>query len=100
MIEDRDTRSRYTRRAVLETATATAALYAGLPQVALAADTPEPPPVPVTVDLLVNGQRRALKLDPNFILAHLKLGQIFSQQNDHERAAAAFRSALAIDKGV
>ena len=68
MIEERDTRFRYTRRAVLESATATAALCAGLPQVALAADTPEPPPIPVTVDLQVNGERRALKLDPRTTL--------------------------------
>jgi xanthine dehydrogenase YagT iron-sulfur-binding subunit len=68
MNESRDTRFFYTRRAVLETATATVALCTGLPQVALGADTPEPPPVLATVDLEINGERRALRLDPRTTL--------------------------------
>src|ERR1700748_545931 len=68
MNESRDTRFFYTRRAVLETATATVALCTGLPQIALGADTPEPPPVLATVDLEINGERRALRLDPRTTL--------------------------------
>ncbi len=66
MDENRQTRSLYTRRAVLETATATAALCASLPQVALGADTvdAQTAPAPVTVELQVNGRRHVLKLDP------------------------------------
>jgi len=70
MDENRHTRFLYTRRAVLETATATAALCTGLPQVALGADTvdAETAPTPVTVELQVNGRRHVLKLDPRTTL--------------------------------
>jgi len=70
MDENRHTRFLYTRRAVLETATATAALCTGLPQVALGADTvdAETAPTPVTVELQVNGLRHVLKLDPRTTL--------------------------------
>jgi xanthine dehydrogenase YagT iron-sulfur-binding subunit len=71
MGEKRDTRFLYTRRAVIETATATAALCAGVPQVALGADTAadaRTPPAPVTVDLAINGQRHNLRLDPRTTL--------------------------------
>jgi xanthine dehydrogenase YagT iron-sulfur-binding subunit len=67
MDENRQTRSLYTRRAVLETATA---LCVGLPQVALGADAAdaETAPAPVTVELQVNGRRHVLKLDPRTTL--------------------------------
>jgi xanthine dehydrogenase YagT iron-sulfur-binding subunit len=59
----------YTRRAVLETATATAALCTGLPQVALGADSDaETAPALVTVELQVNGRPYALRLDPRTTL--------------------------------
>ena len=70
MDENRDTRFLFTRRAVLETATATAALCAGLPRVALGAgstDT-ETSPAPVTVELLINGHPHVLSLDPRTTL--------------------------------
>jgi xanthine dehydrogenase YagT iron-sulfur-binding subunit len=70
MDENRDTRFLFTRRAVLETATATAALCAGLPRVALGAgplDT-ETSPAPVTVELQINGRPHVLSLDPRTTL--------------------------------
>src|SRR5580693_1045994 len=70
MDENRHTRFLFTRRAVLETATATAALCAGLPQVALAVgpvDT-ETVSAPVTVELQINGQPHVLSLDPRTTL--------------------------------
>ena len=65
MDEKRDTRFLLTRRAVLETATATAGLCAALPQVALAAGPVEDKTVsaPVTVELQINGQPHILSLD-------------------------------------
>src|SRR5229473_1578019 len=70
MDENRDACLLCTRRAVLETATATAALCAGLPQIALGAgsDDAETLPTPVTVELEVNGRRHVLKLDPRTTL--------------------------------
>src|SRR5260370_2691666 len=71
MDSNTDTRFLYTRRAIMETATATAALCAGLPQVALGADTAADsgtPPAPVTVELQVNGRRHVLRLDPRTTL--------------------------------
>ncbi|MEA2739709.1 MAG: xanthine dehydrogenase YagT iron-sulfur-binding subunit [Acetobacteraceae bacterium] len=68
MDENEDTRFQFTRRDVLETGTATAAaLLAGLPQVANAAES-EPPPATVRVDLSVNGQDHVLNLDPRTTL--------------------------------
>jgi xanthine dehydrogenase YagT iron-sulfur-binding subunit len=70
MDEKRDTRFFLTRRAVLETATATAGLCVALPQVALGAgpvDT-EPVSAPVTVELQINGQPHVLSLDPRTTL--------------------------------
>jgi xanthine dehydrogenase YagT iron-sulfur-binding subunit len=75
MDENRDprfllTRLLFTRRAVLETATATAALCAGLPKVALGAGAvdAETSPAPVTVELQINGQPHVLSLDPRTTL--------------------------------
>jgi xanthine dehydrogenase YagT iron-sulfur-binding subunit len=70
MDENRDTRFLLTRRAVLETATATAGLCAGLPQVALGAGSAdaETSPTPVTVELQINGQPHILSLDPRTTL--------------------------------
>jgi xanthine dehydrogenase YagT iron-sulfur-binding subunit len=70
MHENRDRSFLYTRRAVLETAAATAALCAGLPQVALGAGAvdAETPPAPVTVELQINGQSHILELDPRTTL--------------------------------
>src|SRR5258708_1932865 len=75
MDENRDprfllTRLLFTRRAVLETATATAALCAGLPKVALGAGAvdAETSPTPVTVELKINGQPHVLSLDPRTTL--------------------------------
>ena len=70
MDENRDARLHFTRRTVLETATATAVLCAGLPRIALGAgsDDADTPPTPVTVELEVNGQRHVLKLDPRTTL--------------------------------
>jgi xanthine dehydrogenase YagT iron-sulfur-binding subunit len=70
MDENRDRSFLYTRRAVLETAAATAALCAGLPQVALGAGAvdAETPPAPVTVELQINGQSHILELDPRTTL--------------------------------
>jgi xanthine dehydrogenase YagT iron-sulfur-binding subunit len=65
MDDNRDTRFLFTRRAMLETATATAALCAGLPQAALGAGPvdAETAPAPVTVELQINGRPHALSLD-------------------------------------
>ena len=70
MDEKRDTRFFLTRRAVLETATATAGLCAVLPQVARGAGPvdAETVPAPVTVELQVNGQLHVLSLDPRTTL--------------------------------
>jgi xanthine dehydrogenase YagT iron-sulfur-binding subunit len=70
MDENRDTRFLLTRRAVLETATATAGLCAGLPQVALGAGPAdaETSPAPLTVELQINGQPHILSLDPRTTL--------------------------------
>ena len=70
MDDNRDTRLLFTRRAVLETATATAALCAGLPQAALGAGPvdAETSPAPVTVELQINGRAHVLSLDPRTTL--------------------------------
>ena len=70
MDENRDRSFLYTRRAVLETAAATAALCAGLPQVALGAGPvdAETSPAPVTVELQINGHHHVLSLDPRTTL--------------------------------
>jgi xanthine dehydrogenase YagT iron-sulfur-binding subunit len=70
MDENRDTRFLFTRRAVLETATATAAVCVGLPRVALGAGSTdaETSPAPVTVELLINGHPHVLSLDPRTTL--------------------------------
>jgi xanthine dehydrogenase YagT iron-sulfur-binding subunit len=55
-----------TRRTVLETGTTVAAvLLTGLPETALAAD---PPALPVSVQLLINGRLHSLDLDPRTTL--------------------------------
>src|SRR5437899_383257 len=57
------------RRRVLETATATAALCTGLPQVALGSGPVDAAtPVPATVELQVNSRVHVLKLDPRTTL--------------------------------
>jgi hypothetical protein len=63
MDENRDTRFLLTRRTVLETATATAGLCAGLPQVAFGAGPgdAEPASAPVTIELQVNGRLHILR---------------------------------------
>jgi xanthine dehydrogenase YagT iron-sulfur-binding subunit len=66
MDENEDTHIRLTRRAVLESGTATAALlFAGLPRDAFALDSTdsETPAAPTTVELRVNGQSHSLTLD-------------------------------------
>jgi xanthine dehydrogenase YagT iron-sulfur-binding subunit len=70
MDEHQDARLLCTRRAVLETATATAALCAGIPQVALGSDlaNAESWPVSVAIELQVNNQRHILTLDPRTTL--------------------------------
>ena len=70
MDENRNARLLVTRRAVLETGTATAALCTGLSQVALGADLSDTETllVPVTVDLQVNGRHQVLKIDPRTTL--------------------------------
>jgi xanthine dehydrogenase YagT iron-sulfur-binding subunit len=71
MNENSDTRSLITRRAVLETGTAAVALLStGLPQVARGAGllNGEMAPVPVTVELEVNGQPNVMTVDPRTTL--------------------------------
>ena len=71
MNETRDTRFQITRRAVLETGTAAVALLsAGCPQGAHGAGLPDAntAPVPLTVQLEVNGQPYAMRLDPRVTL--------------------------------
>jgi xanthine dehydrogenase YagT iron-sulfur-binding subunit len=70
MDDNRDTRFLYTRRAIMETATVTAALCAGIPQVALGSDlaNAESWPVSVEVELQVNSRRHILTLDPRTTL--------------------------------
>jgi xanthine dehydrogenase YagT iron-sulfur-binding subunit len=66
MDENEDAQVQLTRRAVLETGTATAALlFVGLPQGAFASDSSdvEMPPAPTTVELRVNGRSHRLTLD-------------------------------------
>jgi tetratricopeptide (TPR) repeat protein len=41
--------------------------------------------------------RRALKLDPNFRLAHLDLGVLLASRNDYTGAERHFREAIRID---
>jgi xanthine dehydrogenase YagT iron-sulfur-binding subunit len=67
MDDGENTTCEVTRRVVLESGTAaTALLFTGLPQAALAAGVSgtEPAPAPVTVELRVNGQTHRLSLDP------------------------------------
>jgi xanthine dehydrogenase YagT iron-sulfur-binding subunit len=71
MNETSDTRFAITRRAVLETGTAAVALLStGFPQGALGAGLPDADtaPVPLTVQLQVNGQPYAMRLDPRVTL--------------------------------
>jgi xanthine dehydrogenase YagT iron-sulfur-binding subunit len=71
MDESETIRGEVTRRVALEIGAAAAAvLFAGLPQVALAADVrdAEPPPSPVMVELQINGHRHSLSLDPRTTL--------------------------------
>jgi xanthine dehydrogenase YagT iron-sulfur-binding subunit len=69
MDENGDPRIPLTRRAVLETGGATAALLlTGLPSVALAAAPPEGEAQPIPVELLVNGRSHVLSLDPRTTL--------------------------------
>jgi xanthine dehydrogenase YagT iron-sulfur-binding subunit len=63
MDENRHSRILLTRRAVLETTTATAAIWTGLAQAGLAADDGAPPE-PVTVELQINSRPHTLTLDP------------------------------------
>jgi len=66
MDENEKAQVQLTRRAVLETGTATAALlFVGLPQGAFASDSPgvETPLAPTTVELRVNGRSHRLTLD-------------------------------------
>jgi xanthine dehydrogenase YagT iron-sulfur-binding subunit len=69
--ESETIRGEVTRRVALEIGAAAATvLFAGLPQVALAADVrdAEPPPSPVMVELQINGHRHSLSLDPRTTL--------------------------------
>jgi xanthine dehydrogenase YagT iron-sulfur-binding subunit len=71
MDESENTSCEVTRRGVLESGTATAALLlGGLPQAALAAGVADAEPVPdlVTVELTVNGHSRRLSIDPRTTL--------------------------------
>jgi xanthine dehydrogenase YagT iron-sulfur-binding subunit len=71
MNQTSDTRFAITRRAVLETGTAAVALLStGFPQGALAAGLPDADtaPAPLTVQLQVNGQPYAMRLDPRVTL--------------------------------
>jgi xanthine dehydrogenase YagT iron-sulfur-binding subunit len=70
MDENRHTRILFTRRAVLGTTTATAALCTGLPRVALGAGPAdgETSPQPVTVELQINSRPHTLTLDPRTTL--------------------------------
>jgi len=70
MDENRHTRFLLTRRAVLETTTATAAICTGLPQAALAADRADEGAAsePVTVELQINNRPHTLTLDPRTTL--------------------------------
>jgi xanthine dehydrogenase YagT iron-sulfur-binding subunit len=71
MDESETIRGEVTRRVALEIGAAAATvLFAGLPQVALAADVrdAEPPPSPVMVELQINGHRHSLSLDPRTTL--------------------------------
>jgi xanthine dehydrogenase YagT iron-sulfur-binding subunit len=69
MDQDEIIRVPVTRRAVLETGTAAAALLlSAVPRPALAAADTEPPPAPAAVTLQVNGYAHALNLDPRTTL--------------------------------
>jgi xanthine dehydrogenase YagT iron-sulfur-binding subunit len=70
MDENQHTRFLLTRRAVLETTTATAALCTGLPQAVLAAGRADDgaAPDPVTVELQINSRPHTLTLDPRTTL--------------------------------
>jgi xanthine dehydrogenase YagT iron-sulfur-binding subunit len=69
MDQDEIIRVPVTRRAVLETGTAAAALlFSAVPRPALAAADANPPPTPIPVTLQVNGQTHALNLDPRTTL--------------------------------
>jgi xanthine dehydrogenase YagT iron-sulfur-binding subunit len=66
MEENEDAQVQLSRRAVLETGTATAALlFVGFPQGVFASDSPdvEMPPAPTTVEFRVNGRSHSLTLD-------------------------------------
>jgi xanthine dehydrogenase YagT iron-sulfur-binding subunit len=70
MDENRNTRFLLTRRTVLETTTATAALCTALPQAVLAAGPSDEAtsPEPVTVELQINSRPHTLTLDPRTTL--------------------------------
>jgi xanthine dehydrogenase YagT iron-sulfur-binding subunit len=69
MDENRRTRFLLTRRTVLETTTATAALCTGFPQAVLAAGADDgAAPEPVTVELRINSRPHTLTLDPRTTL--------------------------------
>jgi xanthine dehydrogenase YagT iron-sulfur-binding subunit len=69
MDENRQSRLLLTRRAVLETTTATAALCTALPQAVLAAGADDgAAPEPVTVELQINSRPHTLTLDPRTTL--------------------------------
>jgi xanthine dehydrogenase YagT iron-sulfur-binding subunit len=69
MDENRHSRFLLTRRAVLETTTATAALCTGLPQAVLAAGADDgAAPEPVIVELQINSRPHTLTLDPRTTL--------------------------------
>ena len=71
MDQDEIIRVQVTRRGMLEAGTAAAALLlTGVPHTARAAGppTPEAPPTPVPVTLQINGEARALDLDPRTTL--------------------------------
>jgi xanthine dehydrogenase YagT iron-sulfur-binding subunit len=70
MDENRLSRFLLTRRAVLETTTATAAVCTGLPQAVLAAGGADDgsAPKPVTVELQINSRPHTLTLDPRTTL--------------------------------
>jgi xanthine dehydrogenase YagT iron-sulfur-binding subunit len=68
MDEDRHTRLLLTRRALLETTTATAAICTSVPQVLAAGADDAAAPEPVTVELQINSRPHTLTLDPRTTL--------------------------------
>jgi xanthine dehydrogenase YagT iron-sulfur-binding subunit len=69
MDQDEIIRVPVTRRAVLETGTAVAALlFTAVPHPTLAAADADPPPTPIPVTLQINGRAPALNLDPRTTL--------------------------------